>query len=100
MARHPFSRRSRRRKRTIRAALRGLRFSADPFAEFGDGWISIKPRFQKVIGKRVLRWSSGRRLGKLKLLDPQGVARAHHSVRVKEEETLAKDFERRLGLKP
>lgn len=70
MTRHPFSRRSRRRKRT--AALRGLRFAGDPIAEFGDGCVRIKPRFQKIVGKRILRWSSGRRLGAFRLLDPQG----------------------------
>src|SRR5262245_50661710 len=80
MSRHPFSRRAHRRKRT--GGLRGSRFSADPFAGFGDGWIAIKPRFQKIIGKRVLRVSSGRRIGGRFLpLDPEG----RHTVRFHEE---------------
>jgi hypothetical protein len=75
MARHAFSRRSHRRRRT--GGLRGSRFSTGPFAEFGDGWMRIKPRYQKIIGKKILRVSSGRRIGQFRLQDPEPCMTAH-----------------------
>lgn len=100
MARHPFSRRSHRRKRT--GGLRGSRFSTNPFAEFGDGWIKIKPRYQKIIGKRVVRVSSGRRIDRFKLQDPQGVItlRRRSDVDPEREKRIQEIYDERLRFRP
>ena len=63
MARHPASRRAHRRRRTARNPRVRVSAHRNPFAAVGDGWLKLTPHLQKITGKRIIRWSSGRREG-------------------------------------
>ena len=70
MSRHPFSRRAHRRKRNgprhiMRQPMGSTQFAKGPgsrfFSEGGDAWLRLTPRFRKLYGRKIIRWSLGRR---------------------------------------